>query len=250
MYHLMIVDDEDKIRSGISSYFPWEDLGFKVIHLASNGQEAFDFMLSDERVDVILCDIRMPVMDGLELLEMMQESGISNVKVVILSGYREFEYARKAIQFGVREYLLKPTKYKELSEVFTKIRQELDQEQEGRVVSGTTDNVSIQESGVINKVKALVREQYKTISLQEAADIVHLNSFYLSKLFKNKTGQNFYDFLLRTRMEAAVKLLTQSEYKVYEISEMVGYKNQKSFLKIFKRYYGMNPSDYRKECNI
>ena len=66
-------------------------------------------------------------------------------------------------------------------------------------------------------------------------------------LFKNKTGQNFYDFLLRTRMEAAVKLLSQSDYKVYEISEMVGYKNQKSFLKIFRRYYGMNPSDYRKE---
>jgi len=246
MYHLMIVDDEDKIRSGISSYFPWEDLGFKVVKLASNGQEAFEFMLGDERVDVILCDIMMPVMDGMELLKMMQESGISGVKVVILSGYREFEYARRAIQFGVREYLLKPTKYKELSATFTKIKQELDQENT-EAANGSPSLPSGTDSSVIQRVKNLVREQYQTISLQEAADKVHLNSFYLSKLFKSRTGQNFYDLLLRTRMEVAVKLLSQSDYKVYEISEMVGYKNQKSFLKIFKRYYGMNPSDYRKD---
>lgn len=95
MYHLMIVDDEDKIRSGISSYFPWNEIGFEVVKLAANGQEAFDFMLSGVQVDVILCDIMMPIVNGLELLEMMQESGISNVKVVILSGYREFEFAHR-----------------------------------------------------------------------------------------------------------------------------------------------------------
>ena len=60
MYHLMIVDDEEKIRSGISSYFPWDELGFQVVKLAADGQEAFDYMLGDERVDAILCDIMMP----------------------------------------------------------------------------------------------------------------------------------------------------------------------------------------------
>lgn len=247
MYHLMIVDDEEKIRSGISSYFPWDELGFQVVKLAADGQEAFDYMLGDERVDAILCDIMMPVVNGLELLEMMQESGITGVKVVLLSGYREFEYARRAIQLGVFDYLLKPTKYKDLRAAFTKLKEQLDLEREGQAQFTPRVAENSQEIGIIKRVKALVREQYRTISLQEAADEVHLNSYYLSKLFKNKTGQNFYEFLLQTRMEVAVQLLMEEEYKVYEISEMVGYKNQKSFLKIFKRYYNMNPTDYRKE---
>lgn len=247
MYHLMIVDDEEKIRSGISSYFPWDELGFQVVKLAADGQEAFDYMLGDERVDAILCDIMMPVVNGLELLEMMQESGITGVKVVLLSGYREFEYARRAIQLGVFDYLLKPTKYKDLRVAFTKLKEQLDLEREEQAQFAPRVAENSQEIGIIKRVKALVREQYRTISLQEAADEVHLNSYYLSKLFKNKTGQNFYEFLLQTRMEVAVQLLMEEEYKVYEISEMVGYKNQKSFLKIFKRYYNMNPTDYRKE---
>lgn len=241
----MIVDDEDKIRSGISSYFPWDELGFSVIKLAADGQEAFDFMLGDERVDVILCDIMMPVVSGMELLEMMEESGMSGVKVVLLSGYREFEYAHKAIRFGVRDYLLKPTKYKELYATFSKLKQELDEE--ARLAQPPAPEVPAGDTGVINQLKSLIYEQYRTLSLQQAADIVHMNPYYLSRLFKQKTGQNFYELLLKVRMDAAAELLTGSDYRIYEISEMVGYKNQKSFLKIFKRFYGMNPTDYRRE---
>lgn len=243
MYHLMIVDDEDKIRSGISSYFPWNEIGFEVVKLAANGQEAFDFLLSGIQVDVILCDIMMPVVNGLELLEMMQESGISNVKIVILSGYREFEFAHKAIRFGVSDYLLKPTKYKELQNTFSKIRKELD-EKRSEIYPGSLVG---REPDVINRLKSMIRENYQDISLQKAADEVHLNTYYVSKLFKSKTGQNFYEFLLQVRMETAANLLQNSDLKIYEISERVGYKNQKSFLKIFKRFYDKNPTDFRKE---
>ena len=243
MYHLMIVDDEDKIRSGISSYFPWNEIGFEVVKLVANGQEAFDFMLSGVQVDVILCDIMMPIVNGLELLEMMQESGISNVKVVILSGYREFEFAHKAIRFGVSDYLLKPTKYKELQDTFSKIRKELDEKRSEMYLG----NLAGREPDVINRLKSLIRENYQDISLQKAADEVHLNAYYISKLFKSKTGQNFYEFLLQIRMETAANLLLNSDLKIYEISERVGYKNQKSFLKIFKRFYDKNPTDFRKE---
>ncbi|MCI8443209.1 MAG: response regulator [Provencibacterium sp.] len=241
----MIVDDEEKIRAGISSYFPWDELGFSVIKLAADGQEAFDFMLGDERVDVILCDIMMPVVNGMELLEMMEESGMSGVKVVLLSGYREFEYAHKAIRFGVRDYLLKPTKYKELYATFSKLKQDLDEE--ARLAQPLAPEVPAMDTGVINQLKSLIYEQYRTLSLQQAADIVHMNPYYLSRLFKQKTGQNFYELLLKVRMDAAAELLTGSDHRIYEISEMVGYKNPKSFLKIFKRFYGMNPTDYRRE---
>lgn len=241
----MIVDDEEKIRAGISSYFPWDELGFSVIKLAADGQEAFDFMLGDERVDVILCDIMMPVVNGMELLGMMEESGMSGVKVVLLSGYREFEYAHKAIRFGVRDYLLKPTKYKELYATFSKLKQDLDEE--ARLAQPLAPEVPAMDTGVINQLKSLIYEQYRTLSLQQAADIVHMNPYYLSRLFKQKTGQNFYELLLKVRMDAAAELLTGSDHRIYEISEMVGYKNPKSFLKIFKRFYGMNPTDYRRE---
>lgn len=244
MYRLMIVDDEEKIRTGIANYFPWEELGYEVAYLAENGQQAFDYLLRDPRIDAILCDIMMPVVNGLELIEMIQESGLSHIQIVILSGYQEFEYAHRALSLGIRYYLLKPTKFQELSQVFTKIKAELDAFHSSVEFQVAED--TLQEPAVVDEIKALVQTRYASITLDEIAKEVHLSPYYISKLFKNKTGQNFYEYLLQTRMKIAMNLLLHSNLKIYEISDRVGYKNHKSFLKIFKRYYPKNPIDYRK----
>ena len=248
MYHLMIVDDEEKIRSGIANYFPWNELGFEVVYLAEDGQAAFDYLLSGEVVvDIILCDIMMPLVSGLDLLEMLQENGMQELRVVLLSGYAEFEYAQRAMKYGVKDYLLKPTRYQELAQVFREIKEELDTIRSKQQDTLTPEMESGGESSMVERLCEIVRHQYKDISLQGIAKMVYLSPYYISRMFKAKTGKNFYDYVLMVRMEAAMEMLKTTDLKVYEIAERVGYRNQKNFTKIFKRFYANNPSEYRKK---
>lgn len=111
-------------------------------------------------------------------------------------------------------------------------------------INSNTNNVTIDP---INKVKLYIKENYnKDITLKDSADYIYLNSAYLSRLFKEKTGENFSDYLIKTRMQKAIELLKDSRYKVHEISTMIGYDSLRYFYKLFKRYYELTPTEYRK----
>ena len=124
MYKLLIVEDETFIRKGLKAGIPWKDYGFRVIGEAANGREALD-LVRDAPPDVVMTDIRMPVMNGLDLMQKLRESN-PKVRIVILSGYDEFAYAQKGISFGASAYVLKPTKDEEIREVFCKLKNDLD----------------------------------------------------------------------------------------------------------------------------
>lgn len=124
-YKVMIVDDEFIIRDGLLS-FKWERYGFRAIAGASDGEEALALM-AEEPVDLVVTDIRMSVMDGLELSEKIQEQ-YPATKIVILTGYKEFDYAKRAIQAGVVEYLLKPVDLSDMEKLLSKVKGVLDKE--------------------------------------------------------------------------------------------------------------------------
>lgn len=123
MYSLIVVDDEPAIRNGLATRIDWHSLGFDVTSTFEDGREALDYVRSNP-VDVVLTDIKMSVMSGLELAEHIHEEGIRTV-VVLLTGFRDFEFARKAMRVGVRHYLLKPTQPGEITEVFDSVRETL-----------------------------------------------------------------------------------------------------------------------------
>lgn len=124
MYRLIIVDDEEVIRNGLRTVVDWEALGFTVVGTFSNGNAALPY-LRQHRVDVVLADIRMPRLSGLDLARILMIDKPETL-VVILSGYDEFQYAQEAIDLNVFKYLLKPIKEGQLIRVFSRIKDTLD----------------------------------------------------------------------------------------------------------------------------
>lgn len=128
MYRLLFVDDEAFIREGVSEKVPWKDLGYELAGTCENGRDAAAF-LKEHPVDVVMTDVCMPFVDGMELSAIIRRE-YPHIKVLILSGYDDFEYAKSAIKYGVEEYILKPITSVELSEVLTGLKAKLDKERE------------------------------------------------------------------------------------------------------------------------
>ena len=109
MYRLVIADDDEIQLKGMCCAFPWEELGIEIVDVCHSGDDAWD-SIQEKEPDIILTDIRMPVYDGLQIINKVNEKyGMSrNICFIIISGYAEFEYARQAIQYNIVNYLLKP----------------------------------------------------------------------------------------------------------------------------------------------
>lgn len=126
MYRLIIADDEENIRNGMAHSLPWREWGYEVVALCASGQEVLDRM-EGCRPDVVLSDIRMPGMDGVELMQRLSRDH-PQVKIVILSGYSDFKYLNMSIRNHVAEYLLKPTDIDDFEETFRRLKSTMDHE--------------------------------------------------------------------------------------------------------------------------
>lgn len=244
MYKLLIVDDEYGIRHGVSQYFPWDEHGFIVAGEEENGAAALEF-IKNTPVDVILCDIKMPVKSGLDLARELYMAN-DKTKIVFLTGYKDFEFVKEALVYGAADYIVKPTKYKELADVFTRIKGELDRET-SKKEPHQIDEENADENQLIRKIKTYVNEHYSSACLNDIADIVYMNPYYVSTYFKKQTGQSFSAYINAVKMKKAAEFLADPYFKTYQISELVGYGNPKNFSKAFKVFYGKTPREFRNE---
>ena len=132
LYRIMLVDDEEEVRKAMIRKMDWEKLGFTVVGDAENGEDALE-KLEHLEPDVVMTDIRMPYMDGLTLTAKIREK-YPSIKILIFSGYDDFEYAQKAIKLNVTEYILKPVNGEELAKILNRVRENLDEEDRKSVV--------------------------------------------------------------------------------------------------------------------
>jgi two-component system response regulator YesN len=388
---MIIVDDESPIRDYFPLAYDWEGLGFQIVGVLEDGRDAIEFIKTNA-VDVVLSDIKMTHISGLELAQYIFINH-PRIKTLLLSGYENFEYAKKAIDFGVYSYLLKPSKKAEINEVFSKLKKELDkqhsvnynqnfiadliaqkvineistkykienenvimeyirtefkeikmleQNSEGEAefirnsknkilqfivndnyatlkeytnsIFEESDNfpfyiireiilflflaieLELYKKGVeiyelenkkisflnlicikeknelitytqevlnylieknmrkqlssknkfINQVKdIIIRDYNKNLSLDDVSKEIFLSGMYIGRIFKEQTGMSFTDYIIKVRIDKAKDLLKSNLYKVYEVSEMVGYKNIKHFNKNFKNSTGFTPREYK-----
>lgn len=268
MYRVVLVDDEKIILEGLKKVVPWADLGCEVAGVASDGLEGLE-KIRTLRPHLVLTDIRMPNVDGLSMLAAVR-SEFPGIQVSILTGYRDFEYAQRAINLGVTRYLLKPSRMPEILDAIRAMNERLDREKDlyrdffdfardeepespeemtaSSADSGNGDGTENSEAG--NYVVRLAldymrRNSGERLSLSQVADQVYVSQWHLSKLLNRHTGKSFFDLLASMRMERAMELLRDPSLKIYTVAEMVGYTDVANFSRNFKKIVGKTPGEYR-----
>jgi len=244
MYKVMIVDDERIIRETIYKLVDWKSLEAEVVGVCKDGIEALDTIL-DESPDIVLTDIKMPGLDGIELIERSRALSV-DAEFVILSGYGEFEYAKRAMRHHVKHYLLKPTNEDEISEVLKECIAVCKEKPKKKILTNNKYN------DCVNAIIECVNMQYadSNLSLKWIAEnLLYMNADYISKQFVKQTGKKFSTYLSEVRIEAAKKLLLEKgDNSYYEVAEMVGFgNNPQYFRQIFKKYVKATPSAWIKE---
>ena len=250
MLRILIVEDEEIIRRGLISVIDWAGMGCRVVGDASDGLAGLE-LLRAERPDVVLTDIRMPRMDGIAMAEHARAEGILP-QLVFLTSYAEFDYAKKAIALQAADYLLKPVDEAELAALMRRIaadgvaQEAMPQAVEGvdwqRYFSDGTLNPYVRHA--MESIRANYRER---LSIEGLAETAGVSASYLSRKFKEATGQTFLEFLTRTRLQSAVAQLRSGKYRVYEVAEENGFGDYKNFCTVFKKYMKCSPRTFLQE---
>ena len=222
--------------------------GFQIAGTANNGVQALELQ-KQNKYDLIITDLKMPQMDGIELIKRLSEEK-ETCKVIIVSAYGEFSYAQAAMRYGVKYYLLKPVDENVLCGYLSKIAEELSgkehvqEEQPDQVRFEHQYNMSV--NGVVTEIRRYVNKHYnECLTLGSLSKIYNFSPVYLGRLFKKETGVSFNEYLNHCRINAAKEYICRSGYMMYEIAEQVGYKDINYFYKCFKDATGLTPKEYK-----
>lgn len=239
MKKIMIVDDEKFIRNGISAILNNNFEQGIEIELAKNGKEALE-LFSKNSFNLIITDINMPFINGIDFIKEVRKTNLV-VNIIVISGYNEFEYARQCMKYSVKDYILKPINESELIELVSEyIKSEKISDVKIEQEDKKMDDVYIE------KAKEFIENNYfKDINMAVVSNYVSLNYSYFSSLFNRIIKMNFSDYLNYVRVEKSKMLLKNVDYKIHEVSEMVGYKNSKHFTKNFKKFQKITPLEFK-----
>ena len=259
MYKVMIVDDEPIIVEGLSRSIAWDKWNCKVVATAHDGLEGKK-SIEEYRPDIIFMDINMPEMDGLSMIAAIK-SQFPNLQICVLTGFRDFEYAREAIRLGVTRFLLKPSNMDELEEAISAMCANLkkkaitgeeetasSENSEGQAAADEDKKESASSSFIVKNALTYIEENYKQkLTLGEVADKTYVSQWHLSKLLNRHTGQSFSDILNHTRIEHAKELLKDPSLRIGDISEQVGFLDLAHFSRVFKKQEGVSANEYRNQ---
>ena len=260
MYRVALVEDSRILRIGMMYTFDWDSLDCEIIGDAENGQEGLN-LVRQTQPDIVITDIRMPGLDGLEMIGQLHSEGCGAV-FIIISAYSDFSYAQQAVRYGVADYLVKPFADEELinsiKAACAKVegrRQELSLSQKLETVEKSkliafSSYLSEEEGRVkreyAQRVIQYIREHYlENINVHLIAIALKVSESHLSKVFKTTMNSTIGEYLTQYRIKEACRLLKNPDTRINEVSEQVGYMDQRYFSVTFKRIMGVTPGSFR-----
>lgn len=251
MYKVLIVEDELIIQKGIHFKVDWLTHNCVVVGTASNGQEGIE-LIQKLQPDIVISDIRMPFVNGIELIQQTKEQ--FKYEAIIISGYSDFEYAKKGIQLGVVDFILKPIHYDELNAALIKITKKLDEK--ANVKSSNLEQIQTlielpefhgqtRDMKYVKEMIDYIQSHYaEKISIHDLSEKLHTSHTTLHTKFKKATNYTFNDFLNRYRIMKAIEFMHEEHTLIYEVASKVGFIDYKYFSQVFKKYTGYSPSQF------
>ncbi|WMJ86477.1 response regulator transcription factor [Anaerocolumna sp. MB42-C2] len=250
MYKVVIIDDEPIIVEGISRMIPWDKFGCQIVATANDGIEGAE-IIREQKPNILFSDVAMPGLDGLSMVAGLK-SEFPNTEISILTGYRDFDFAQKAIRLGVTRYLLKPSSMDEINEAIEAMvlnltakhiiaePVEIQPEEEEK-----EDNNAAGSFIVNNAIKYIELNYAHKLTLSEVAEKTYISQWHLSKLLNRHMGQNFSEILNHIRIKEAKELLKDPSLRIGDIAEMVGFVDMAHFSRVFKKILGTSANEYR-----
>lgn len=235
----MVADDEAYLLEAMQKLIDWDAMDCRLVYCAKNGKELIE-QVEMQHPDIVITDIKMPVMSGMEVAEYIYEH-MNRTIVILLTGYADFEYAKEAIHYDVSDYIIKTSMLEQLPDSILKATQKLQR------LDGVIDDEEWQSDDIMARLQRYIENNYmKKLTLIEIAGAIHANRSYISRLYKQKTGVNLFDAINRLKIEKAKEML-KSGLKVYETAEKLGFDDVAYFSKVFKKSEGVSPKDFAKE---
>ena len=244
-YTVIVAEDEELLLNNLVQKVGKADPDFQVVGTAQTGDQALA-LVEKLHPDLVITDIRMPVMDGITLLTRVR-SQFPFIKFIITSGFSDFEYAKKAITLKVSEYLLKPVDPDELQEALQKIKRDFQISQKDYESVFNPETAAKTPSQIASTLKDFMVKNYgEDINLNLIADNMNYSPSYLTKIFCQAYDCTPTKYLLNLRMDQAQKLLIhEPALSIRQIGEMCGYHDQGYFSRIFKKHTGRSPLEFR-----
>lgn len=246
MIRVMIIEDEPPILRSLKTLIEKTDGDFSVVASAYDGEEAVD-LLKETPVDVVFTDIMMPVADGFHVLDYLKEYAPDTIPV-ILSGYAEFDYARRALTYNVAEYLLKPIDRASLERLLGTLKSQLSHQ---RLKELSDVKVEQAQNSSNTQIMATIEDYLKKnmtkpITHQTLAEEFGFSAAYVSRLFKQYRGVTPAEYLLNLRLEKAKLMLEENPSLLTKnVARTVGFHDPFYFSKLFKRAFGMSPKAFK-----
>ena len=244
MYKVVLVDDEPIIAEGLRRVVNWSAHDCQVVASANEAVSGAE-IIRTHHPDILFTDIKMPGEDGLTMLAGLRGE-FPRMQIAVLTGYRDFEYAQRAITLGVSRFLLKPSKMDELEEAVSYMVGVLKNlpPEETPEPEGAEDLPA--NSFLVRQAQGYIQEHYaERLSLQDVADHCYVSQWHLSKLLNRHLGQTFYDLLNSIRVQQAKRLMEDPSLRISEIAERVGYADTAHFSRVFKKLEGVSAGEWR-----
>ena len=252
---ILLIDDEIVALNALKKRVDWVKYGFTEVYTAQGAEEARE-LLSKDTVDLVLCDIEMPGEDGLGLVQFIRSSR-PDTECIMVTCHAEFDYIKRAMKFGVKDYILKPIDYEELDTLLVQFSENHRRQQDRQKLSKIVEKAQElkgrenEPEGDSNEERLKIVRRYiedhiqEKISVKDLADLVHINEQHLMRIFKRETGQSVLEYITERRILIASSLLKDTEYSINFIADCVGCENYSYFTKLFKRFTGFTPREYR-----
>lgn len=239
MWKVIIADDEQYMLEALEKLIDWEELDCQIVSVVKNGKELIE-KIEEETPDIVITDIKMPLVSGIEAAKYVYDRMLPT-RVIILSAYEDFDFAREVILYDVCGYVVKTSVMEEMPFMVRRAIEKLSKAENDREEMESSNDI-------IKEVQRYISGHYtEKITLTKLAEEIHVNGSYLSRLYKLKTGQNLFEFINQMRVEQAKVLIGQGK-RISETAQLVGFENSAYFSRVFKKIEGVSPREYGKVC--